>query len=580
MPPWWARFPGRLEAEIAALERAGARVERDAAAFARGIAALDVDYPLDAERFALRVVFPDSYPYFRPHVIAPALKLARHQHPFERGLCLLGRRSDYWHTTELAADVLARQLPRVLEAGLPGADPVRAAAVEERQGEPISDFFPYLENSFVAVDSAWQLPAEVPRGTFDIRYALGDERTGFQFRGVVSTVYGPRGDVLARWDGPVPARFGAVMTGRWVRVREPIVEGDPSAFLARLAALDPATGSLRLTRHDKKTLVGLIGVIFPEEIRYRAEGDGWMFLRIAKLAQKSKPPLGAFVRAARAGRSDLGERVPAVTSVRDKIVALFGLGAVGAPMALDLARNQTGELRLVDHDFVEPGPTVRWPLGFVAYGQMKPRALKEFMAEHYPRTCVTWARMRVGNCRHPDAEGVSELSLIGEMLEGADLVADATAEVGVNHLLSDLARERGIPYVCVSATPGAWGGLVARIRPDGACWMCLRKALYEDRTIPLPPADDAGEVQPAGCADPTFIGAGVDLQEVALEGVRSILGTLSGGPDGYPDGAWDVAVLALRDADGRRIPPTWTVHNIPRQADCPCCAQTVPALAP
>ena len=158
------------------------------------------------------------------------------------------------------------------------------------------------------------------------------------------------------------------------------------------------------------------------------------------------------------------------------------------------------------------------------------------------------------------------------MLEGVDLVYDATAEVGIQHLLADLAIERSIPYLCISTTPGAWGGLVARIRPQHTegCWICLQNALT-DGTIPSPPFDPAGGVQPKGCADPTFTGAGFDVGQVALAGVRLAVATLSAGTNGgYPDVGWDVVVVSLRDPDRRMIAPQWETFSLARHPSCSC----------
>jgi len=69
----------------------------------------------------------------------------------------------------------------------------------------------------------------------------------------------------------------------------------------------------------------------------------------------------------------------------------------------------------------------------------------------------------------------SEVSIVDELVEGADLLYDASAEIGIGHLMSEIARKRKIPYVCVSTTFGAWGGRLIRVRPGGktaGCWGC------------------------------------------------------------------------------------------------------------
>jgi hypothetical protein len=185
---------------------------------------------------------------------------------------------------------------------------------------------------------------------------------------------------------------------------------------------------------------------------------------------------------------------------------------------------------------------------------------------HYPYVRVRARHRRLGLV---GPQSPSDLEVRDELLDGVDLVYDAAAEVGIQHLLADLASERGIPYICVSSTPGAWGGLLIRVRPKEAegCWVCSQLALG-DRTIPPPPADPQGGVQPAGCADPTFTGAGFDLVQVATAGVRLAVGTVSAGA--YPDVDWDVAVMSFRDAAGRVIAPRWETLPLARHPSCDC----------
>jgi molybdopterin/thiamine biosynthesis adenylyltransferase len=54
----------------------------------------------------------------------------------------------------------------------------------------------------------------------------------------------------------------------------------------------------------------------------------------------------------RDGESGLGHRVPAVAALRNAKVAVIGLGAIGSPIAIELARNGVGKLHVLDHDVV------------------------------------------------------------------------------------------------------------------------------------------------------------------------------------------------------------------------------------
>lgn len=314
--------------------------------------------------------------------------------------------------------------------------------------------------------------------------------------------------------------------------------------------------------------------------------------RKTKPAKKSEVKhMHYLLRPARTGRDAVLERTPELRPLADMTVTVFGTGALGAPSALELARAGVGELRLVDPDHVDPATAARWPLGLATAGLPKVEVLSDFIAANYPQTRVVTHRHHVGGVRNPPAADDkaappadthrSHLDLMAELLDGASLVYDATAELGVQHLLSDLCLDAGLPYVGIAGRYGGWGGHVVRILPDRVlareqgCWMCFCHALM-DGTIPEPPYDPAGEVQPVGCADPTFTGSGFDLQQVVLAGVRCVASTLCQCVEGgYPPQDWDVLTLALRDGDGRQIPPTYTPHHLAPHPQCSRCGTAV-----
>ncbi len=218
---------------------------------------------------------------------------------------------------------------------------------------------------------------------------------------------------------------------------------------------------------------------------------------------------------------------------------------------------------------MEPSTARRWLIGWPAFELKKSLVLAARLSGDYPWTrCVPY----VETIGRPSDETVGRQNeSIEDMLRDVDIVIDATTEMGVNHFLSELTRLRKIPYLLANATPGAWGGMVARIYPDGPCWMCLRKALYGDaQTLALPPADESpeGEIQPAGCAEPTFAGASFDLQEVSLEAVRAAASML-GMEGGFDRDEWQLSILSLREGD-KRIPPRWDACSIPRCDGCRC----------
>lgn len=568
---WWEQWPYRLEMEIKALDEAGIPYQRDDEWFRKGVLKLYLQPTVNGEKLDLCVIYPRLFAYFRFQVFARGLNLPRHQNPFEGNLCLIGRSTWNWRTTDTVASYMTdpKRMPALLTSAR-SEDRASVSHLEESQAEPFSDYYVYAPESMLLVNSGWNLPAGVTHGELEVGVqSAGDGH----LRGIVRTVCGPDKTVLAEADGAIASCGKEKIRARWLRVAEPLKAPDGHGLL-RLIQQRNAQIACPRWKSIGRYQTDIIGVVFPEELREGVTGDGWVF--VVRQGRRDDRVFAA--RAGRYSREDLGTRIPELSALAGKCIAAFGLGGIGAPGAIEFARAGAGELRVLDHDFVDSGTGVRWPLGLGVAGLAKTTALPAFIAQQYPFTTVRRWDRRIGDIdMQPDSNRTPDLQILEEMLDGADLVFDATAEPGMHHLLCDLAWERGIPYLTAHATHGAWGGLVALFdprRPTG-CWMCLQRALYEEpRTIAEPPFDPAGTVQPLGCGDPTFTGAGFDMMEVTLEAIRQAAGALSGGiKSGYPPSAWNVAILSLRDANGARIPPRWETHELLPDPACPSCAR-------
>lgn len=283
---------------------------------------------------------------------------------------------------------------------------------------------------------------------------------------------------------------------------------------------------------------------------------------------KSEPMQRYLARARRAGPGDLASRIPEVQALQDKTITVLGLGGLGAPVALDLVRSGVGALQLVDNDVVDPATVVRWPLGLTAAEHPKVAVIRDFIAANYPYTTVELlvpTRLGAPRLRLPQE---SDLDFLDTILESTDLIIDATTETGVNDAIAQLARDGGVPYVVGWATAGCWGGFVARVLPDrGGCWRCVRYAL-NDGTIPAPKFDPNGNVQPIGCADPTFTGTSFDLAAISNVLTRLSVSTLC---EAYATVPWDIAVIEVRDGDVITGPRLSATQMLQRHPDCPVC---------
>ncbi|MBY0496993.1 MAG: hypothetical protein K2Y23_22520, partial [Cyanobacteria bacterium] len=217
MKPWWDAYPGRLEAEIDALRADGIDVRRDDDCFSRGFLRLHLALPdgLWLTR-TLSADFPDSFPTIRPEVYAPDVTLRKHQHPINKNLCLLERATVNWQPSWTLARLLKEQLPRLAKS-LQVTSPEDLASVEVEQGEPLTEFLQYEENSIVLIDGAF--PA--PTGTLGVIAITPIAQLAESFRGYVSAIADEEGNEL--WSGRLGNGIDPIpwtLSGRRIRCPE------------------------------------------------------------------------------------------------------------------------------------------------------------------------------------------------------------------------------------------------------------------------------------------------------------------------------------------------------------------------
>lgn len=565
MKSWWEKYPDRLDFEILELKDAGILCELDKTALAEGAVVLHLVTEVEGyPGLKLRVVYPEFYPEFPFEIEAPDLNLAHHQNPFEKNLCFLDNPGENWAG---AKDTVARFIQDRLPTVLRAANTDQKNSLESPRSEPFSNFISFDSGSMVFFDSSWVIPTEECGGRLII--GITEKPNNGIFRGAVLEVHGRDGIVLATAANELSEIYKSRFTGRWVRFDKPPVANDKVKIYEQAVSFDKRLGKPLANKWD----TDIIGILFPEETKWRENGDGWLFL--SKTTKNNRYSL-LMARGGRAGKADIQGRNPALRGLENKKVAVFGLGCLGAPSALEFAKAGVGELRLLDNDYVEPGTIVRWPFGLQsAAGKDKSHFLSHMIAADYPFTKVMCAVCRLGKAQLSSASNndLSERAVLTKILDGIDLIYDATAELTINRLLSSLAAERGIPYILVAGTPGMWGGRIVRIKQGEGqgCWSCYRHATMEGE-IPSPMSDEVnGLVAPEGCSAPTFTGTSFDASEISMGGVRLAVSTLmediSGG---YPATPWDVAIVNLRDKNGASVLPQWQSHHLAKHQKCHC----------
>jgi hypothetical protein len=112
---------------------------------------LSFEWPLDDKLIPLQAIYPDSYPFLRPHIYVtnPAFFPKRHYSPIDGNLCLLGRDSRQWSSSWTVPELLRNQLRGAFEN----------AADEDPQGEPAEVWWNNFgrPGSYCLIDSSWSL---------------------------------------------------------------------------------------------------------------------------------------------------------------------------------------------------------------------------------------------------------------------------------------------------------------------------------------------------------------------------------------------------------------------------------------
>jgi molybdopterin/thiamine biosynthesis adenylyltransferase len=184
---------------------------------------------------------------------------------------------------------------------------------------------------------------------------------------------------------------------------------------------------------------------------------------------------------------------------------VVGVGGLGSPAALALARAGIGELGLVDPDVVEISNLHRQLL--YEEGDIG-RAKVEVAAERL-RTVASALRITTWQERFPDGDAAAALA-------GYDVVLDGTDTIAAKFAVNDAAVAAGVPLVHAGVL-GFRGQLMTVLPGETACYRCV----FEE-----PPAP--GEVpscEEAGILGPTAALAGA---LAAAEAVRLITGERAG----------------------------------------------------
>ena len=570
MDTWWECYPGWYKWEIAQLENCSSVVLVDEIKEA-GKLILKLEYSYKEEKISLQVVCGAYYPYSLPAISTPGRKLSRHRGGSSEHLCLLAHTANGDHDWVAFEDTIAgmieTQVPEVLQiSDLAATGELDTDVLKGREmevGEPQTAFlFNASEGGFI-IDE-YGIPNEIKNGQFT--YELKDAPHGFFgrfIRGEIIQVSDTQGNDLSSTnpESVNDPQSRNLLSGQWFRGELPDSIENISQLWPWLEKTHPLKAKSLVKKAKKHNGTAFtLGVLLEEEILHLENGHSWIFFSVLNNNNSIEYLVSLGLRAS---KIEMQMRVPELSNLKNKKVLVVGLGSIGSPVAVQLAKAGVGELHLIDKDVVTPGNTVRWAIGMSSVGFQKALALREYIINNYPFVKTIPVFMYIN---HPEASQ-SDVKKLIDIIKQVDLVIDATASIEVNEYLSARCADHKTAYQWLSTTEGTYGGIIGRILPDQghSCWMGYYRRL--DNDIELPHYKEGGAPVPAGCVSPTFTGAGIDCDQVGIFAARMALSTLCAGKvDTYPPIDWDVGVFNFRNKDGSiAIAPIWKTYNL----DCP-----------
>ena len=209
--------------------------------------------------------------------------------------------------------------------------------------------------------------------------------------------------------------------------------------------------------------------------------------------------------------------------LREKSVAIIGLGSVGSKVAESLCRVGLGKFYLVDEDLFLVGNLERHALDWRNIGFHKVEAVAQKLRYISPLTNIETLNVNLTG----QESNVSVNQAMVKISE-CDLIVDATANGQVFNLLASVALDSKKPLLWAEVFAGGIGGLIARSRPGQDPSPQMMRRAYHQYTVETPnfdrytvPAPYTFETNDGG----VYIASDADVSVIASHLTRLIADT-------------------------------------------------------
>jgi len=205
--------------------------------------------------------------------------------------------------------------------------------------------------------------------------------------------------------------------------------------------------------------------------------------------------------------------------LKNKKVAVVGLGTGGSVIASELAKAGVGRFVLIDYDRLEVHNIARHICGLRDLGRYKTKAVRDYL---FNVSLVMEVETYELDINQESGDSLSNI------LKDCDLIIGATDDEYAKEVLNQVAWKLKIPAVYGAAYSLGFGGDVfLAFPPHGACYACFRIATSDDFSNIVPEnfkiKDYGTLVQGKIVPQPAL---GLDVHFISLIAARSAITTL------------------------------------------------------
>lgn len=221
------------------------------------------------------------------------------------------------------------------------------------------------------------------------------------------------------------------------------------------------------------------------------------------------------------------------STLREKRIALIGLGAIGSMMAESLAHSGISKIGLWDSDVVEPGNICRSAFSLADIGESKVRAIaykiksiNPFIDTKEIRSDGFWDTFDVNHKKYINGSFYDNINYKNQEesikeIQDYDLIIDCTGSNEMLHFLSYAIPGKGLISLCITNHANE---LVCVTNADGNPFE-LRKA-YLSR---IEQDTKNFYVEGSGCYSPTFLAKYFDIAALVNSCVREVNNSINEG---------------------------------------------------